>query len=55
MLLRLQVLVGRGLPHLLALGDLIVFLVGEVFGTQDADGPVLRLRLLPLRCCQIFL
>ena len=45
----LQVPLRRGRPHLLALGDLLVFFVGEVLGFQDVDDLLLNLGLLPLR------
>ena len=49
----LQVIVGRGLPHIHALGSIKVFLSGEVLGGHDAAGPALHLRLLPPRRCLI--
>ena len=49
MLLGLQVLLRRGLPRLLPLGDLLVFVVGEVLGFPDVADLLLRLGLLPPR------
>ena len=54
-LLRLQVLFGRCLSNPLALGDLLVLLLGEVFCGDDAACLGLHLRLLLLlRWCLFF-
>ncbi|MFM7983126.1 MAG: hypothetical protein ACKPKO_27780, partial [Candidatus Fonsibacter sp.] len=42
-LFRLQVIVGRGLPHILALGNIVVLLLGEVIGAHYDDCPGLHI------------
>ena len=52
-LVTLQVLVGRGLTNLLALGDIFVLLLGEVFCAHNAARSGLNLSIFRRCCCLV--